>query len=195
MVTGQSASRTPEIDEYLLRNEICVALVRRHWAMLAPQGIAIVLTWTLWALVLQAGPGLYLTSVAVSFYILSAAWFGWLVTEWYLEQLAVTDKRVLLVSGLLTKKLAVMPLSKVTDMTYERDPWGRILGYGTFVMESAGQHQALSRIEFVRNPDRLYHRLSQQLFGGGVPSLSAPALDAPPVNPLSAAGTQRLPRI
>ena len=193
MALWRSPSQTREIDAYLLRGEICVALVRRHWAMLAPQALAVAVTWTLWAIVLAAHPGPYLASVATSFFILSALWFGWLLFEWYHEQLAVTDKRLLLVSGLFTKKLAVMPLTKVTDMTYERDPWGRMLGYGTFVMESAGQHQALSRIEFVRNPDRLYHRLSQQLFGGGVPTLSAPRGALP--DPADAAGTMRLPQV
>src|ERR1700712_438239 len=89
----------------------------------------------------------------------------WAVFEWYIEMFAVTDKRVLLVSGLLYKRVAVMPLTKVTDMTYERSPLGRILGYGTFIMESAGQDQALSRIDFVRSPERLYFQLSKELFG------------------------------
>ena len=60
-----------------------------------------------------------------------------------------------------------MPLTKVTDLTYERSPLGRLLGYGTFIMESAGQDQALSRVDYLRSPDRLYQRLSQQMFGPG----------------------------
>lgn len=195
MVTPAPSSRTPEIDKYLIRNEVLVALVHRHWALLAPQGIAIAVTWTVWAFILEAGPPSVIATIAAFFYLFSATWFGWLLTEWHYEHVAVTDKRVLLVSGVLTKRLAVMPLIKVTDMTYERDLLGRVLGYGTFVMESAGQHQALSRIEFVRNPDRLYHRLSQQLFGGGVPSLSAPMPAHIPIDPLSAAGTAALPHL
>ena len=32
--------------------------------------------------------------------------------------------------------VAMMPLLKVTDMTYDRSLLGRIVGYGTFVLES-----------------------------------------------------------
>jgi membrane protein YdbS with pleckstrin-like domain len=195
MVMVRTTPRAREIDKFLLRNEKCVVLARRHWAMVAPQGTAIVVTWTAWALVLAAAPPSAIDTVAAFFYVLSAAWFGWLLTEWHREQLAVTDKRVLLITGLITKKLAVMPLTKVTDMTYERSPWGRLLGYGTFVMESAGQHQALSRIDFVAHPDRLYRRLSEQLFGDGARSSAGRNHGEPPANPLSRAGTVRLPRV
>lgn len=192
---ARAAYRPPEMAKYLLANETCVALVRRHWAMILPQTLTIVITWTLWAIVLAARPPAVLSDIATMFFVFSAAWFGWIALDWREEVLAVTDKRVLLVTGLLTKRLAVMPLSKVTDMTFERSPAGRVLGYGTFVMESAGQAQALSRIEFVRKPDQLYHRLSQQLFGGGVPSLTAPEPDRQSRDPLAAAHTVRLPDI
>jgi hypothetical protein len=39
-------------------------------------------------------------------------------------------------------------------------------GYGKFVVESAGQDQALSTIDFVPHPDRLYQQISDLLFGG-----------------------------
>ncbi len=84
--------------------------------------------------------------------------------QWHHERFIVTDRRVLLVYGLLTQRIGVMPLSKVTDLTYERSLAGRLLGYGAFVVESAGQHQAFSRIDFLPYPDRLYHDVSMLLF-------------------------------
>jgi hypothetical protein len=41
-------------------------------------------------------------------------------------------------------------------MTYERSVMGQILGYSEFIVESAGQDQALSRVPFLHRPDRLY---------------------------------------
>ena len=61
----------------------------------------------------------------------------------------------------------MMPLRKVTDMTYERSVLGRLLGYGEFIMESAGQDQALSRVPYLPRPDSLYLEVSQLLFGRG----------------------------
>ena len=152
---------------YLLPSETCVALARRHWALLLPQGSVIAATWIVWAVILDASAGPFVQSVAAFFFVFSAVWFAWLLGEWHIEQFVVTDKRVLLISGLLYRKLAVMPLAKVTDLTYERSPLGRVLGYGTFIMESAGQDQALSKVEFLPNPDQLYQQLSEELFGPG----------------------------
>jgi membrane protein YdbS with pleckstrin-like domain len=152
---------------YLLPSEVCVSAARRHWALLLPQGSVIAATWILWALILDASAGAFIQTIAAFFYVFSAVWFGWLVGEWRIEQFVVTDKRVLLISGLLYRKLAVMPLAKVTDLTYERTPLGRVLGYGTFIMESAGQDQALSKVEFLARPDQLYRALTQELFGPG----------------------------
>jgi membrane protein YdbS with pleckstrin-like domain len=196
-----------ELDRYLLTSETCVATVRRHWAVLLPQGGAVAVAWIAWLWVLSSFTSSYLSSVATFFFIFSFLWIAWMVVEWSIEMFAVTDKRVLLVSGLLYKRVAVMPLSKVTDMTYERSPLGRILGYGTFLMESAGQDQALSRIDFVRSPDRLYFQLSEELFGrerkgGGRrgPDASAGAdasTDLPPQSPdaVPTTSTARLPRL
>lgn len=154
-----------ELDHYLLRSEKCLAQVRRHWAILAPQFTVIGLAWIFWLVILNASSSDLVAEIAAFFFLFSGLWLTWLVADWYRERFAVTNKRVLLVSGLFTKKLAVMPLSKVTDMTYERSPLGRLLGYGTFIMESAGQDQALSRVDFVQYPQQLYFKLTEELFG------------------------------
>ncbi len=135
------------LARYLLPSETCVAIVRRHWAVLLPQGSIVAVAWIVWAVILDASVSPFVQTIAAFFYIFSGAWIGWLICEWYIEQFVVTDKRILLITGLLYRKLAVMPLAKVTDLTYERSPLGRILGYGTFIMESAGQDQALSRVD------------------------------------------------
>lgn len=90
---------------------------------------------------------------------------GWIIGEWWVERFIVTDQRVMLISGIITRKVAIMPLSKVTDMTYERSLLGQMLGYGAFIVESAGQVQALSTIAFIPHPDRLYVQVSEMLFG------------------------------
>jgi hypothetical protein len=50
-------------------------------------------------------------------------------------------------------------------MTYQRSVPGQILGYGVFIVESAGQDQALSNIAFLPHPDELYQQVSTLLFG------------------------------
>ncbi len=70
----------------------------------------------------------------------------------------------MLTLGILTRKVAMIPLGKVTDMRYDRPPMGQILGYASFVLESAGQDQAFRVVEYVPTPDLLYRRISEELF-------------------------------
>jgi len=58
----------------------------------------------------------------------------------------------------------MMPLTKVTDMSFNRPPMGRLLGYGTFIVESAGQDQALRTINHLPYPEQLYLEVCGLLF-------------------------------
>jgi len=57
-----------------------------------------------------------------------------------------------------------MPLTKVTDMSFQRTFPGRLLGYGEFIVESAGQDQALRRVRFIPYPEQLYLLICGMLF-------------------------------
>jgi len=80
----------------------------------------------------------------------------------------VTDKRMILVSGFVVRKVAMMPLARVTDMSFRRSALGRLLGYGEFIIESAGQEQALRTINFLPYPEQLYLEVCGLVFPGAV---------------------------
>jgi len=61
-----------------------------------------------------------------------------------------------LTTGLVIRKVNMMPLTKVTDMRFQRPTMGRILGYGEFILESAGQDQALNKVDHLPYPEQLY---------------------------------------
>ncbi len=63
----------------------------------------------------------------------------------------LTNWRVVRLSGFFTSRVATMPINRILDMTMTRTPWGRLLGYGHFVFESAAQEQGLREIKFVPN--------------------------------------------
>jgi len=88
----------------------------------------------------------------------------WKVVEWNAERFVVTDARILLVTGPVSRRVDMLPLRKVTDMSYRRSAFGRLLGYGEFVMESAGERQSLHRIRFLPDPETLYLQISGLLF-------------------------------
>ncbi len=101
----------------------------------------------------------------------------WRVSEWRRDHFVATDRRLLLIYGFIVRKVAMMPLDKVTDLSYQRGVWGRLLGYGTFVLESAGQDQALRRLDFVDHPDETYRSIMSVKFARAGDRKSA---DTPP---------------
>ncbi|MBD1272197.1 PH domain-containing protein [Aeromicrobium tamlense] len=72
--------------------------------------------------------------------------------EWR-DVFVVTNWRVVRLSGVLTARVATMPINRILDMTMTRPLLGRVFGYGHFVFESAAQEQGLREIKFV--PDIL----------------------------------------
>ena len=73
---------------------------------------------------------------------------------------------MLLATGIVTRKVAMMALVKVTDMSFERSSLGRLLGYGEFILESAGAEQALRVVDFLPYPEQLYLEVCGLIFPG-----------------------------
>jgi uncharacterized membrane protein YdbT with pleckstrin-like domain len=86
------------------------------------------------------------------------------IFEWVETYFVVTSQRFVLATGIVTRKVNMMPLAKVTDMSFQRSPMGRILGYGEFILESAGQDQALNRIDHLPYPEQLYLEVCGLIF-------------------------------
>lgn len=139
--------------------------VRRHPVLLAWHGFVLIvgIYLLLWLRHHLPAVGLIRALLVLSVVALVARVL-WQVTRWYADRFAVTSARVLLVTGLLNRQVSMLPLRKLTDMSYRRSPLGWLLGYGEFVMESAGEAQALRRIRFLPHPDVLYLQLSELLF-------------------------------
>ncbi|MPZ82863.1 MAG: PH domain-containing protein [Actinophytocola sp.] len=154
-------------DEYLLDSERRVIRVRLHWACLAWdifEAIALLAVAVMISYLLP--PSLWLVQnilwYAALFVVLR---FTYLVLSWWVERIVVTDKRVMMTTGIITTKVLMMPITKVTDLTYKRTLAGRLLGYGTMVVESAGQIQALNNIDYLPKAEQVYDAISELVFG------------------------------
>jgi uncharacterized membrane protein YdbT with pleckstrin-like domain len=84
--------------------------------------------------------------------------------NWFVDYFVITSKRLLSTTGLFTRTINMMPLTKVTDMRFERTATGRLLGYGKFIVESAGQEQALQTVNFLPYPEQLYLEVCGLIF-------------------------------
>lgn len=162
------------LERFLLPSERRVVAVRRHWARLGePAATTLVaLGLLMWAdqVLPTTGPvGHGAREVLLAGWVLLAARLTWKVLEWREDWFVVTDRRLLLRTGLVTRRVAMMPLLKVTDMSYARPPLGRLLGYGQIVIESAGREQALRTVRHLPDPDALYQEICELLFGPKAP--------------------------
>ena len=88
------------------------------------------------------------------------------LVDYFYTKLFLTDRRIFRVSGLLTRRVATMPLKALTDIRYDQTTFGRIFNYGHFFVESAGQEQALSALRFVAQPRRFYRVVMQEALNG-----------------------------
>jgi membrane protein YdbS with pleckstrin-like domain/DNA-directed RNA polymerase subunit RPC12/RpoP len=168
------------VNKYLLPREQSVITVRMHPAMLLGP-----IALTLGGLVVA---GLLSSSVAngnnSALDVIWIAWglillyLVWRVAEWSVMYYTVTDKRMILAKGLVVRNVAMMPLTKVTDMSFHRSPLGRLFGYGEFVVESAGQEQALRNVDYLPYPEQLYLEVCGLLFPTEEKRVPCPRCDA-----------------
>jgi uncharacterized membrane protein YdbT with pleckstrin-like domain len=154
------------VYKHLLPHERQVITVRFHPAVLI-RPVAEVLGGLALA-------GLLSTTVARhSGIALLVIWLLWLILvfrllvkiyTWLEDYFVVTSQRLILATGIFTRTVNMMPLTKVTDMSFKRSTMGRILGYGEFIVESAGQDQALRRVDHLPYPEQLYLEVCGLIF-------------------------------
>ncbi|HYZ38956.1 MAG TPA: PH domain-containing protein [Pseudonocardiaceae bacterium] len=146
-----------------------VIRVRRHWAVLIKplaQTIGVLIVAFVLSKLLSLVGDLWLLQ-SLLWYIAVAALirYAWKVLEWWVEIIIVTDKRFMVTSGIIETKNSMMPITKVTDMSFMRPFLGQLLGYGTLRIESAGQKQDLEYIRFLPRPEEVFQAISGLIFG------------------------------
>ncbi|GAA3929895.1 PH domain-containing protein [Actinoplanes auranticolor] len=158
---------TTLVSRYLFPTERYRGEWKRHWIHLSTPllvgiGSTLLLGYLAGFLTRQEIDGL--VTAAVLIWLGVMGWVAWKVGDWYFDRFILTNKRVMVVNGIITRKVAMMPLLRVTDMKYEQSALGRMLSYGTFVLESAGQDQALREVKHLPNPNELYLRVVEEMY-------------------------------
>jgi membrane protein YdbS with pleckstrin-like domain len=155
------------VSRYLFPTEKFRGEWKKHWIHLVKEfliGLAatILMGWLTGFLGSRNQKGL--VTVAVIAWIAVLAYVGWRMLDWWYDRFILTNKRLMVVNGLITRTVGMMPLVRVTDMKYEQSPLGRLLNYGTFIVESAGQDQALRTVKPLPNPNELYLRIVEEMY-------------------------------
>lgn len=153
------------LRKYLLRDEEIIVATHRHWmSVVEPFLTATLSLVAIGAIFMGTGAGGGLVELLLVAWLLLFGRAGARLWEWNLEWFVATNNRILLIYGFIIRKVDMLPMSKVTDMTFHRSIRGRIFGYGTFIFESAGQDQALSDVHFIPNPNETYLQIVGTIF-------------------------------
>jgi hypothetical protein len=148
---------------YLLPHEQQVITVRQHQASLLPA--------------LTVAVGGLLAAEAVNGIAAGVKWArfvvwvlaGFLVVRaivdalaWYVRYIVITDKRLILISGILSRKATGFPLQALQNLGLTQSAGGRLLGYGAFTFEADGQARAV--IDYIPYPEQIYLEIYHLLY-------------------------------
>ncbi len=163
------------ITRYLLPWEKTVLTTRRHPVTVAgPMAAAAAgfLVALLLSTVVAHNSGV--REVLWVLWLILAGWAAWKYANWRNTYFVVTEKRLVLYSGVLTKSVGMMPMAKVTDHRVMKTPLARLFNCATFLMETAGPDQALRQVTWLPFADQLELELLAVLFPDPNPEDATP---------------------
>jgi Bacterial PH domain len=168
MPSSKGRDRCPvAVSKYLLPHEVRVAVVRRHPGMLlvpmadAVGAVAIALALT--------GTLAHSSSLKLVIWVPTAFLVGqflWTAIGRPADYFVVTNERVLLISGMLRRKVSMIPLGQLVNMNFERSFFGRLLGFGSLIDGSGGRDRVIC--EHVPYPEQIYLQICGMLFPASV---------------------------
>ena len=152
---------------YLTPGERLIYSSRRHKVVLANSFVVLAVSLVLGiALSTQSHrwPADHLNEIGVGITLLGAAYFGWRAGHWALTRYVITNERILLIEGLIARRITALPLRLVIDTTYRRTICGRLLGYCNLELNLSG-HPGLRSLTRLPNADRVYALILRLLSG------------------------------
>jgi uncharacterized membrane protein YdbT with pleckstrin-like domain len=149
------------ISDYLHSDESLIMLTRRHPVILISP-IALVAAGLIVALLYSTGSknsGIIMILIwsALGLLVLNLIYK---ILEWWADCFVVTSKRMLLITGVVTRRSDSLDLDKVKGISFERSAAGRLLGYGSVIARSAGTNQK-SQLSFV--PSQASERIARAI--------------------------------
>ena len=155
----------------LLPGERILASCSRHWVVLlrpiATTVLAVVISLVILTLLPLQGElrlflmlGVILAGVAV----LNLYYWGWRAHEYVL-----TDQRVILNEGIISKFSRSIAIDRIQDLTTFQGVWGRTWGFGDIELESAGREGA-ELLSTVPHPQQLRNAIFAQIEARRKPS-------------------------
>lgn len=78
------------------------------------------------------------------------------VSRWHTRRLIVTDRRLMMVGGRFSRRVAVLPLSAIDSVDARTEGMGRRLHYGRIFVTSSGRRVPLFGLQRLPDPDEIF---------------------------------------
>ncbi len=135
-------------DRSLAVGEESIEVLHPHWKTLVkPAGLAFIIVAALLAGEVLIPAGRFAAIERLALAVLGIAllmwWLMYPVLVWQTTAYEITTRRMRLRDGILTRHGRDIPLSRITDVSFRKGILDRLLGCGTLVVESAGEHGEL----------------------------------------------------
>jgi uncharacterized membrane protein YdbT with pleckstrin-like domain len=146
-------------NQLLAGESLVIPPLHRHWALLVRGLVPAALTALVVVVVVDVlARGLLPGDLRLLATIAAAVALGlWVVVVWLRwteDSLTITNQRVILEEGVLVRSSRVIPLDRVQDVSTTQTLVGRILGYGTVEIDTAGAGGS-ERFGYVHHPERV----------------------------------------
>ena len=119
--------------------------------------------------------------------------------SWASERILVTDMRIAAVGGLMARRVSSWPYVRIHDLGLRRSIAGRLLGYGSVVIEPTTPGSAAIVLDRIPDPNGFYRDVMEVLMEGPGPEMVelGPDEQDEPVRraPADDADTGELPRV
>jgi uncharacterized membrane protein YdbT with pleckstrin-like domain len=148
-------------DSSLAVGEESVAVLHPHWKTLVrPVALAFVVVAVLLVaeVLIPVGKAagverLVLAAVAI---VLLIWWLIYPMLVWRTTMYELTTRRMRLRDGIIARNGRDIPLSRITDVSFRKGLLDRMVGSGTLIVESAGEHgeltlTAIPHVEYVQS--------------------------------------------
>jgi Bacterial PH domain len=91
--------------------------------------------------------------------------------RWSSERILVTDRRIAAVGGFMTRRVISWPYVRIHDLGLRRSIGGRVLGYGSVVIEATTPGAAPVVLERIPDPNGFYRDVMEALMEGPLPEM------------------------
>ena len=135
-------------DQSLAVGEVSVEVLHPHWKTLVrPIALAFVIVAVLLVaeVLIPAGKAAATERLALAVVAIALLmwWLAYPLLRWRTTMYELTNRRMRLRDGIIARNGRDIPLSRITDVSFRKGPLDRLLGCGTLVVESAGEHGEL----------------------------------------------------